>query len=219
MNSINKVIRKIRSLYFPTEHQKIVKKYSSDGGDSKFRYNYHLNEYSTVFDIGGYKGQWASDIFSRYQSHIYIFEPVNSFYLSIKDRFKLNSKIKFFNFGLGAKTREEYINLSEDGSSIYVKGENFEKISIVNFVDFLTEHNINNIELIKMNIEGGEYELLEDILNSGKIKNIKNIQIQFHNLVPDAYERMLKIQTHLALTHRLTYQYIFVWENWEKIED
>jgi len=44
----------------------------------------------------------------------------------------------------------------------------------------------------------------------------KNLQIQFHDFIIDnANERMENIQTQLAKTHKITYQYKFVWENWE----
>ena len=35
----------------------------ADNGDKTYRLDYNLNENSVVFDLGGYEGQWASDIF------------------------------------------------------------------------------------------------------------------------------------------------------------
>ena len=35
-------------------------------GDKTLRLNYNLNDASLVFDLGGYEGQWSSDIFSKY---------------------------------------------------------------------------------------------------------------------------------------------------------
>ena len=69
--------------------------------------------------------------------------------------------------------------------------------------------------MIKINIEGGEYEVLEALLESGMISIFKNLQIQFHDFIIDnASERMENIQVQLAKTHKITYQYKFVWENW-----
>ena len=39
------------------------------------------------------------------------------------------------------------------------------------------------IDLLKINIEGGEYEVLENLIENDLIKNIDNIQIQFHDFV------------------------------------
>ena len=70
---------------------------------------------------------------------------------------------------------------------------------------------------MKVNIEGGEYALLYDLINSGYIKNIENIQIQFHNNVPGHDLMIQDIRKKLEKTHTLTYKYDYVWENWSKI--
>ena len=67
-----------------------------------------------------------------------------------------------------------------------------------------------------MNIEGSEYELLERIIEIDFIRNIDNLLIQFHNFFSDSRSRMDNIQKHLSKTHRLTFQYEFIWENWTK---
>ena len=82
--------------------------------------------------------------------------------------------------------------------------------------DFIKINKINHVDLIKINIEGGEYEVLETLLNNNMISIFKNIQVQFHDfIVENAKERMNAIQKKIALTHELTYQYEFVWENWK----
>jgi len=45
---------------------------------------------------------------------------------------------------------------------------------------------------------------------------IKNVQVQFHDFVPHAKTRMQSIQRRLAITHELSYQFEFVWENWSR---
>ncbi len=80
---------------------------------------------------------------------------------------------------------------------------------------FFEENKISSVDLMKINIEGGEYDLLEHLMSTNLVKAIKNLQIQFHDFFPDSRERMKKIQEALEHTHKLTYQYEFVWENWE----
>src|SRR4051812_6295317 len=72
-------------------------------GDQTLRLDYPLSEHSFVMDLGGYEGQWASDIFSKYQCKIFIFEAHIPFANNIAQRFKQNDKIKVFPFGLGSK--------------------------------------------------------------------------------------------------------------------
>lgn len=179
------------------------------------RINYDLNSHSLVFDLGGYEGQWASDIFSKYQCLIYIFEPVSLYAKKIKNRFKLNSKIRVYNFGLSNTNRFINLYLADDATSEFKNNGKAVKGKLIDFVKFIKKEEIKQIDLMKLNIEGGEYDLLDYIISSGWITNIKNLQIQFHMFVPNAKKRMQNIQSRLKKTHKLTYQYEFLWENWK----
>ena len=170
---------------------------------------------SVVFDLGGYKGQFASDIYSKYFSRIYVFEPVKKFADAISERFQRNSSITVFPFALGKKNAEETIYLSADATSTHRQSGTPEKIKFVQFSEFLSRHQIHTIDLLKINIEGGEYDLLGFLIESDVIKRIKNIQVQFHDFIPNAAERMKTIQKKFDSTHELTYQYRFIWENWK----
>jgi FkbM family methyltransferase len=188
-----------------------------DEGDKLLKLNYEdLNEKSIVFDLGGYEGQWSSDIFAKYCSYIHIFEPVEKFSQKIENRFSNNPKIFVHNFGLDSKDGEVFITVDEYNSSIIRNvSSKAEKIKLRRASTFIKENLINNIDLMKVNIEGGEYSLLEDLIDSGCIKLIRNILIQFHDFVPDAENRMKKIQSKLSETHNLKWQYSFVWESWQ----
>ena len=199
---------------FPTEHDKEYKRWTVDGGDEKFRYDYNLNSESLVMDLGGYKGQFASDIFARYNCRVLVFEPVKLFAEKIKDRFKSNGKIEVFCLAVGEKRRTEVINLCGDGSSMYATGSAKETIQFEDVAEFFAQHHIKSVDLLKVNIEGGEYELLSRLIQLGIISKIKNIQVQFHNISTDSQVRMEMICNALRKTHCPTYQYKFVWENW-----
>lgn len=187
-------------------------------GDLCHRLDYNLDNNSIVFDIGGYKGQWSANIFSKYCCNIHIFEPVNEFSSKIQNRFSKNNNVIVNNFGLSDKSEYCNILINNDSSSIF-KSKNIgkiEKIQLVDIIEYIDEKQISNIDLMKINIEGGEYDLLEHLIETNYILKINNIQIQFHNFIPNATERMKKIQEKLTNTHHLTYQYLFIWENWER---
>jgi len=185
-----------------------------DNGDKTHRLNYELSKDSIVFDVGGYHGDWAADIFCKYGCYLYVFEPVQSFAELIKQRFSDNEKIYSYNFGLAGKDETIDITLNEDSSSTIKSSAKTETVSLVEAIKFIQESNIESIDLIKINIEGGEYALLEHLIEANFISKIKNIQVQFHDFVPDAEKKMKYIQQKLNRTHHLTYQYEFVWENW-----
>jgi FkbM family methyltransferase len=211
---LKEIVRKVRNKYFPSEQQKEVKKYFADGGDAKYRYGYPLTPDSIVFDLGGYMGEFASKLFSMYLCKIYVFEPVTAYSKIIKDQFIKNPKIIVNNFGLGGRTRMELISINNDGSSIYIKSEQREEILIKSIGEFIHNEQIETIDLMKINIEGGEYELLSNLIETGLIKNINNIQIQFHKISDNSDWEMKSIQDNLRNTHTLTFQFKYVWENW-----
>lgn len=186
-----------------------------DEGDKTHRLNYDLNADSVVFDLGGYEGEWASQIYCLYGSNVYIFEPYEVYFKNIKAKFLHNKQVRVFQYGLSKKTETTQLSLADNSSSIFLKSENSVDIKLVDAAEFLQQHRITQIDLMKINIEGGEYDLLEHLIATGDVKKIKNIQVQFHDFVPDAEQRMKAIQHNLQKTHELTYQYEFVWENWK----
>lgn len=213
----NKRLAKLAKMLAPlllSKHDQQVLHWKKIRGDQTLRLDYNLNNHSVVLDLGGYEGQWASDIFSKYLCLVYVFEPVPLYAKNIKKRFNLNNKIRIYNFGLSSANKVINLHLSDDGTSEFKSNGKVVKGKLVDFLEFIKKKKIEKIDLMKLNIEGGEYDLLDYIIKNGCITNIKNLQIQFHRFVPDAKSRMLNIQAQLKKTHKLTYHYEFLWENW-----
>lgn len=213
---LKKITTYIRQHYFPTEQDKVIKQWRADNGDQRLIPVHDLNEDAFVMNVGGFHGDFAAEIYARYSCRINIFEPVPHFVHLMKERFAKNPRIEIFDIGLGGHTSTETISVNQFSSSIYRKvSKDSVEIKIVNIVDWLAANDIEKIDLIKINIEGGEYELLDKFLESSYINCTNEIMIQFHNFFPDAKARMEKIQKKLAETHTLTFQYPFIWENWK----
>jgi len=200
---------------FIEPNQEEFDRWISDKGDQTHRLNYELDENSIVFDVGGYKGDWTTSILQKYKSKIYIFEPVHEFYEIIQSRFKGNPNIQTFDYGLGAADGNLEISITKDSSSVFNSEGTKEVINMQSAVKFIRDNNIDNVDLIKINIEGGEYDLLEDLAKHDMLSTFKNIQVQFHRFIPDCIERRNEIRESLSKTHELTYDYEFIWENWK----
>lgn len=198
-----------------------VKKWFDEHGDLTHRLNYdELDKDSLVYDIGGFYGEWTSNIYSKYNCKVHVFEPVRHFYHFLKSRYDRNKKIQVFNYGFGKEQKNEIISVINDGSSFYRNHKDADSVEIVSVVNF-NEHldQIDGmIDLMKINIEGSEYEILESISDEN-LKKIKNIQVQFHTFMNNCVERREKIRERLAKTHKTTYEFDFVWENWKLIEE
>jgi len=191
------------------------KKWVNDQGDKTLRLDYDLAPDSVVFDLGGYEGDFAQNIYDKYGCTIYIFEPVKKFYENIIKRFDNNKKVQVFNFGLSDASGEVEINMSADGTSVFVDSANKETIILKDIVLFLDKEKLQKIDLMKINIEGGEFQVVSALIKNNLIKNIINLQVQFHIFIKDAESRRDEIRSKFKQTHKLTYDYWFVWENWK----
>ena len=192
-----------------------VNNWFADKAERK-RYEYDLNDKSVVIDLGGYHGEFAKRISATYGCRVCVFEPIAKFFDLCVATNKGNPKIHVYQAGISGNTQGSVeISIEEDASSIYRtdKCKKTETIQLMP-VTAIFESGVDRIDLFKINVEGAEYDILDKLIETGYIKNVDNIQVQFHNFVPNAEERRLKIQTELAKTHHLTYHYPFVWENW-----
>lgn len=217
MNSIaRRIWERVRVSLFPTKVDLGAREWSAiDGSDERLRYEFPLHKDAVIVDLGGYKGQWTSDIFSRYCCNVHVFEPVGKFAAAIRERFHLNPKIKVHEVALGHSPRMELITLCADGSSVLREGSEKEEIEFVDAIKYFADHSIVTIDLAKVNIEGGEYELFPVLLDSGFIKNIRYLLIQFHYLNSESDDEMVAICKRLESTHRLKFRFNYVWECWE----
>ncbi|MES2803323.1 MAG: FkbM family methyltransferase [Bdellovibrionota bacterium] len=187
-----------------------------DNGDAHLRYDYDLDKNSVVFDLGGYLGEFSEKIGRMYGSQVYMFEPIAKFYTLAKNNLQILPQVKTFQLGLGKENKTDTFFLSDNATSAFVGQQtDKEEVKIVNVIDFMKEHKIEKVDLIKINIEGGEFDILEYLIDQNYISRFVNIQVQFHDFVPDASARRELIRQKLAKTHACTYEYDFIWENWK----
>lgn len=182
------------------------------------RYDYDLNQDSTVFDLGGYHGVFSKQIYNRYKCNIHTFEPIDYLYDICNQELKDLNKVKLHRKVLGDKNDNVNFYIAGDASSIHMGGIKNEDsyVEMIPIDSYMADNNIHEIDLLKMNIEGAEYDLLEYTISKGMLTKFKNIQIQFHdNSVDNWKERYDKIIQSLNLTHFLTYKFEFKFENWQ----
>lgn len=187
-------------------------------GSKDSLFDFDLKQESIVFDVGGFEGHYSKKIYDNYGCNIFIFEPHPLFYKKITNNFKGVSKVKLFNFGLSNRDLETNISDNGVGSSVIDDIKNGTKVKIRNITDFINESGIKSIDLIKLNIEGSEYEVLDELLNNKLIRIIDNLLIQFHFIGEDSKLKRDLIQQQLSKTHKKNFDYYFVWESWSRIK-
>lgn len=188
-------------------------------GDRKLRLDYDLGPESVVFDVGGYKGDFAAEIRARFGSRVWLFEPVSRLHRQCLTRFKDDPFVVSLPFGLGDQEQELEMYDDADASGAFNPasvGRPVEKVRLRAFADFLAETGLPKVDLLKINIEGGEFPLLEHLIASGLINKVINLQVQFHDFFPDAAARRERLRQLLTRTHVEQWNFPFIWESWKR---
>lgn len=207
-------VNDIRTYVEGDRQQKHLTSFLLAGGDDQLSNFSHLTEESVVWDIGSYVGEYSKEIYEKYKSQCYGFEPVKDLYnRSLKHS---SEKIKFFNYGLGSGEGSFSISVLEDGSSFLLEGGDKEECEVRDIAKVFAELQTEHIDLMQMNVEGSEFDILERLIDSGLSEKINTFLIQFHYYGEFPVFRRDKILEKLADTHDMKFSYPFVWECWSK---
>ncbi len=187
-------------------------------------YEHTLDHNSVVMDVGGFSGEWAKEINSRYHSNLHVFEPNPTMLTGLNKAFSNAPNIRVHDYGLSDRDSASMLLLRGPGSSVYkhpkVEIENHKAVEI-NLRDIkrvLDELDVGEIDMIKINIEGGEYPLLYRMIEENLLKRCKQLMIQFHEWYPWARWHRWKIARKLRNTHKRVWCYPFIWEKWVRRE-
>jgi hypothetical protein len=101
-----------------------------------------------------------------------------------------------------------------DGSIYKNYNNNINKINVLkSSMDFNNKYP-NGINLLKLNVEGSEYDILPDVIENYNIKKVDNILVQFHVNVKDHEQKREDIRHSLSKTHNENWCYKNIWESW-----
>jgi len=196
---------------------KAYHEYCAANDREKLLVSYPLSKDSVVFDVGGYIGNYAAEMYCKFGCRVVIFEPVREFAEIVEERFKFNSDITVVSAGLGSSSKDILIGKSHDASSGFGDKGELEQIQIIPLIEYMNENHHDYIDLIKIDIEGGKYELLDAMFTSSGVASwFNHILIQFHNFVLDANNMRASVRERMSITHELMWDLPFVWESGER---
>lgn len=193
------------------------------------RYQYNLTPDSTVIDLGGYKGLWAKDIVNKFDCTVHSYEAVERYFNQINHK-----NVNPYKLAVTCKTGTDYIHVCDEGSAVGSLADDkkkndsdssyqsniqshsnipLEKINTIDINEILEE--FDKVDLLKINIEGGEYDILSRMCSTGTINKVNNLQIQFHNFVDGAQDKYDNIVNNLTNTHVCNFDSMWRWSFWE----
>ncbi|MFX1534785.1 MAG: FkbM family methyltransferase, partial [Promethearchaeota archaeon] len=155
---------------------------------------FEINKSDTVIDIGSHIGIFS--IFaSKYARNgkVYTYEPISENFQLLKENIALNNikNIIPFNKAVAGEKGTKDIRIFEDntgGHSLLLKHKNQSKyrskiltIETISLKDIIEENNISEIDFLKMDCEGAEYEIF---LNCPDyiFKRINKLSMEYHNI-------------------------------------
>ena len=191
-------------------------RWDKDKGDEIIIIDYPLDSNSQVIELGGFTGVWSKKIIEKFNPNLLIVEPVPQFVYELKRQFNNNPKVNI---------EESAISTSNKKINLYVKGSatsetiqvSDRQISVdcydINYL--ISKYNLSKIDLIQVNIECEEYPLIMNWIETGFLKNVKYLQVQFHTFCENYEERYETIFQGLKkIGFDINYKYDFVWESW-----
>jgi len=142
-----------------------------------------LDKNDIVVDLGANIGMFSLFASSKVKK-IFSVEPLPETYNNLIQNLRHLKNIKTFNNAIYSKGGKIEFNKNEvsGASSIFNKQQNFEKVNVdaITFSDFITQNNIEKINYLKVDIEGAEFDLFENIDNNFLENNIDKIFMEVH---------------------------------------
>lgn len=149
---------------------------------------------SIIVDIGAHKGFFSifASKFSAMGSKIFAVEPDSTNYNNVIQNLKLNKmeNVSASEIAISGQSgiREFYLSESVNHSLLklsdshpYVHQKKSLKVNTLSLSDFMKENKIEKIDFLKIDCEGGEYEILYNTSDS-TFAQIRTIALEFHDL-------------------------------------
>jgi FkbM family methyltransferase len=186
----------------------------------EFRLQYPLTKDALVLDAGAFRGDFIDWCRRRWNCSVFAFEPCSQFANGIKKRFFSDSAVHLFRYGLAGKTEHLQLFIRGDSTSVFSPEDppDEERVLLRDVALVFDELQLRNVDLFKINIEGGEYSLLDRMIESSLVERVRYFQIQFHGIgAPDPGAARDKIRAALSRTH--TEEWCVnggQWESWAR---
>ena len=181
---------------------------------------------AVVLDVGAYEGEWARRILERADARgpvdlrLHAFEPEQRVAQRLGESMRDDHRFRLHPFGLAGRDRVEVMTVAGMGTSQYADPRapvdfGTMEVPLRDVHAVLSALEVDRIDLMKVNIEGGEFELIDRLHATGWLPRTGTVIVQFHEFAPGAYRGRRRNRRQLAETHRCTWSYPWVYERWD----
>lgn len=185
-------------------------------GDNTHALDWPIGVDSLVWEIGGYEGRWAAQIWEKFDPTIDVFEPQDWAFSKMTDRFWGIQKIRLHPFGLWIDNAVLPLHHVEtDGASLLNEGGLSRNCVFRDIYDVLNTEP-RDIDVGLMNIEGAEFILIPYMIGLGLMKRFRFFWCQFHTFADPDNRRAQEIYNGMQLTHNIIWDFYPTAVAWER---
>lgn len=151
-----------------------------------------MNEKAVVYSFGiGEDVSFDKSLIEAHRCSVFGFDPTPKSIKWVTDQISLPSEFRFYEYGISDKTGLVDFYLPKNThhvsgsfvSQVNVDQTQVVKVQMKTLTDIAKELGHERIDVLKMDIEGAEYRVLENIVNSG---------IPIHQLAVEFHDRFFK---------------------------
>lgn len=183
-------------------------------GGNQLLYDLPVETGGLIIDAGGYEGDWSAGMIARYGCKAEIYEAVPAFANNCANRFRHNRLVSVHPLALGNGDKTVNFNLHDSGTSSHREGGETVSVQMIDVARIFECLLTQRVQCLKLNIEGGEYDVLERLIQCDYLDRCESLLIQFHRQ-PEGYQGRYDVITKkLSHAHRRAWGYDMVWELW-----
>jgi len=204
--------------FYGREFLSPVQQFALDGYSDVLHRDLVNEDFGCVVVLGGYLGDSSAWYLENFDCKVHVIEPILNFRKTLENRFINSKKIQVYPFAASDMNGEMEIFIQGEKTGIFVKSGEIQKVPCVDIHSFLSEIP-DRIFLLEINIEGGEYVVLSRLIETGKIRNIRTLLVQFHRYQLDQELTRAQIRLALGKSHKEVFNYDWIWERWDLAEE
>ena len=142
-----------------------------------------------VFDVGASVGPFTYTLEDKNPERIYCFEPHKELFQTLTKNIT-SENARFINKAIGSiDGTQKLTGLFNEQFIETCEGENIQEVETITFKSFIEQNNIERIDFLKTDCEGGEYDIFNDENASWIKKNVKKIVGEWHLSTPELQEK------------------------------
>lgn len=192
------------------------------------------NQKLICFDVGGFVGDWSAAFLKNCHDggltefQLYVFEPVPSTMEIMKKRLGNHDNVKFESYALSSNTGEDTIYVSNKLSGANsLHQENNQSVAVpinkITSMDFVSRNQLNNIDLLKIDTEGHDFDIIVGTIPLLKEKRIAVLQFEYNHrwifsrhYLKDVFDLIEGLPYRLG---KLCENYILLYDSWNHEHD